>query len=201
MTPDATPEAAMTDAINETSDTDAAAVFARLATQVDHIDRKLSALIEVIGIIDTRGGENAAILAEVVNRVGTSHTPERSAQTVAALVAKQLSPAIHQLTELTRRCETNVLSVSQIQQSGKRQTVALCVSAAAIISVVSVMAWMTITGRAHVQSPLAARSVACPVTVPSRPQHISEPPRASAPATATGYESVFGTRSVNGYAR
>jgi hypothetical protein len=129
----------MTDAIDETSDTDAAAVFARLAAHVDSIDRKLSALIEVVGILDTRGGANAATLSDVLNRVGKLSTPDQNAQSAAALVAKQLSPAMHQLTELTRRFETNVVSARQIQQSGKRQTMVLCFSIAAIISVAGVM--------------------------------------------------------------
>jgi hypothetical protein len=67
---------------------------------------------------------------------------------------------MHQSTELTRRFETNAVSASQIQQSSKRQTMVLCVSVAAIIGSASVMAWMTITDGARVQSKLTAQLVA-----------------------------------------
>jgi hypothetical protein len=46
----------------------------------------LSALIEVIGIIDARGGENAATLVEIANRVGKLNAPEQHVQSMAAFV-------------------------------------------------------------------------------------------------------------------
>ncbi len=61
---------------------------------------------------------------------------EQTIQTAAGLVAKQLSPAIEQLTGLTRWLETNVLSASQIQRNGMRPSTAMYFSIAAIVSVV-----------------------------------------------------------------
>ncbi len=174
---------------SEVAADDAVAAFVRLDDHVDGIDRKLSALIEVITALDTRDSENAMQLAAISERLAKIGTHEQSTRAVASLAEKTIEPAITEFRATTRRIDRNLAAANAAHRSTLRQCAAMNLATVVVVTGIGALAWSSGNKSQPLQTlPTAAQAIS---TIGAACRPIEAPKPVPPPQQAADFGAAF----------